>query len=154
MRKKIIYFHEPSIAGNIYLPHEVDFKPDVYGALDKLDCEKIPLNLVAAAGKVDFAPDGIYLTMRMWNNSSGKKFAKMLEGGYCLMPIGTGRIDDENIVRDYNLHYFTLTLKPIWNVRDNVLKQHEGASHTVRSRNRTNNENGMDGRLPRNKRAR
>jgi hypothetical protein len=154
MRKKLIYFHEADTAGNIYLPHEVDFKSEVYGTVNKFDCEKIPLDLVAVSGRVDFAADGIYLLLRIWNNPSGAKFAKMLESGYSLMPIGTGRIDEDNIVRDYVLHYFTLTIKPIWNVRDNLLKQHESPSHTHGRGNRADNEDRVDGRLPRNKRAR
>src|SRR3972149_505267 len=130
MRKKLIYLHEPDAAGNIFLPHEVDFSPEVYGAVDKFDCARLSLELVTVSGKVEFASDGIYIYMKIWDNTGGRKFAKMMEGGYHLMPIGTGRIDEQNIVRDYILHYFTLTVKPIWNVRNNLLKQHEGTSRT------------------------
>ena len=40
MRKKLIYFHAKSLAGNMYLPHEIDFDAEIYGVLDKINCEK------------------------------------------------------------------------------------------------------------------
>ena len=130
IRKKLISFRQRTTAGNIYLPHEVEFKQETYGSLEQSDSYLVPLDKIAASGRTTFETDGIWIDLKIWSNPYGAEFARLFESGYHLKPIGTGRIDGEGVIRDFVLHHFCLTKNPLWN--DNVPKQRKGSSRNTR----------------------
>lgn len=142
--KKLIYFHEGSRAGNIYVPHEIDFDKVVFGYLNKNKD-----NPIAAIGRPLIRGDALYIQIQPMDNDYGIMFMEALAVDYPLAPIGTGKVDQDGTVRDYVLQGFYLTEKNIWH--ENLHTQNESSTRNTGDGEHPDNKDGLDGGLPRDK---
>ena len=105
MIQKIIDFDSPNELGWKFLYHEMDVIPKMVPCLlarpgrNVFTYEDID---VFGMASITMSREGLFAEFRIFQEK-GEQFGNLSIQGYTLSPMGVGRIDEKNEVRDYNL---------------------------------------------------